>query len=293
MDAETLTHALAPLPVGPVRYYAQIGSTNTEAARWAEAGAPDLALVVADEQTAGRGRFKRRWFTPPGSALAFSLVLRRMTKVGTVFEPYMALPRKQSISDEGRKRDEESGFSRLTALGALAVREALEARWGLPAQIKWPNDVLVDGRKLAGILVEAHWQGDQLSAAILGIGINVAPASVPPPGALKYPATSVADCLEQRGYTAPPDRLELLVEVLKHLVAWRSRLASEEFLQAWEGALAFRGEWVTVDQGAEEIGEGDPGASRRDGQILGLARDGAPCACVTAQARNLPYRPAS
>jgi biotin-(acetyl-CoA carboxylase) ligase len=129
MDAETLTHALAPLPVGPVRYYAQIGSTNTEAARWAEAGAPDLALVVADEQTAGRGRFKRRWFTPPDSALAFSLVLRRRTRVDA-YASHMALPRKQSISDEGRKRDGgERIFTRLTALGALAVREALEARW--------------------------------------------------------------------------------------------------------------------------------------------------------------------
>ena len=99
--------------------------------------------------------------------------------------------------------------------------------------------MLVDGRELAGILVEAHWQGEPLSAAILGIGINAAPASCPASGALKYPATSVADCLERRGYTAPPDRLELLVEVLKHLVAWRSRLASEELFQAWEGALAF------------------------------------------------------
>jgi hypothetical protein len=101
-------------------------------------GAPDLSLVVADEQTMGKGRAGRRWYTPAGSALAFSLILSPAW-----VEPEM-LPR-------------------FTGLGALAVKQALESRYGLPAKIKWPNDVLLQRRKLAGVLVEAHWIGIVLS----------------------------------------------------------------------------------------------------------------------------------
>jgi BirA family biotin operon repressor/biotin-[acetyl-CoA-carboxylase] ligase len=166
MDQTSLQALLADLPLGSVRYFATVGSTNDLAGRWVEAGAPDLALVAADEQTAGRGRLNRRWITPPSSALAFSLVL---------------------------KNPVEADVLRYTALGALAVCDALNAALSpvLPAQIKWPNDVIATRRKLAGVLAEAHWQGESLTAVILGIGINVAPPSVPPDEQLNYPATCV------------------------------------------------------------------------------------------------------
>ena len=76
MDLDELKHALAGLPLGEMRYYDTLDSTNLEAARWAEGKAGDLSLVIADEQTAGRGRDGRQWFTPPGAALACSLILR-------------------------------------------------------------------------------------------------------------------------------------------------------------------------------------------------------------------------
>lgn len=75
MQVTILEQSLSTLPLGATRFFDSIGSTNDEALRWARAGAPHLALVVADEQTAGRGRLGRRWYTPAGSALAFSLVL--------------------------------------------------------------------------------------------------------------------------------------------------------------------------------------------------------------------------
>ena len=76
MDERTLRKALSNIPLGGLRYFEQTGSTNDVALAWAAAGAPDLALVVAEEQTAGRGRGSHSWFTPPGAALAFSLVIR-------------------------------------------------------------------------------------------------------------------------------------------------------------------------------------------------------------------------
>ena len=249
---ESLTQTLSDLPLGPLRYFERIGSTNDEAARWADSGAPDLALVVANEQTAGRGRLNRRWYTPPDAALAFSLVLKN-----------------SKLQDEIL-----TGLSRLTALGALAVCDTFQDLFGLDAQIKWPNDVLVDQKKLAGILVEAHWQGEQLLAAILGIGINVAPPSLPAPQDLLYPATCVEDCLiSMQSAILKADRLVLLHDILKRLLYWRPKLASQEFLNEWESRLAFKDQWVQVWL---EAGE-QPVENARgfiEGKVLGLTPRG-------------------
>ena len=243
MDLEVLLAALSDLPIGQVRFLERIDSTNSEARRWIEAGAPDLALVVADEQTAGRGRQGRKWFTPPGAALAFSLVLRQAM-----------VP---SNDPDGQIIPALS--MRLTALGALAVCQAIRKRYNLLTEIKWPNDVLLQRRKLAGVLVEAQWQGDQLQAAILGIGINIAPDSVPVAGGLLYPAT----CL-QKALRRPVDRIALLHDVLDEILSWRNKINEPDFLNAWEALLAFKGEWMIVY-------ENDPaGSASRQGIVLGL-----------------------
>jgi BirA family transcriptional regulator, biotin operon repressor / biotin---[acetyl-CoA-carboxylase] ligase len=250
MDSEMLSASISDLWPGSVRFFEQIDSTNSAAARWADTGASDLALVVADEQTAGRGRQGRRWFTPAGAALAFSLVFRE-------------LPDAVSESEAGHT---PGSFMRLTALGALAVCQALRERYALPAEIKWPNDVLVGRRKLAGILVEATWLGDQLQAAILGIGINIAPQSVPAAAELSFPATCVQEALGRS-----LDRWELLPAVLDNLLKWKTRLNSPDFLAAWDGYLAFKGEWV-------RIFENDPsGGNPRQGCVLGLDDQGRLC----------------
>ncbi len=236
MNSTVLPTQISARWPAPVRYFEQIDSTNSEAARWVADGAPDLALVVADEQTAGRGRLGRKWFTPPGAALAFSLVLRQSAMTG----------------------DSES-LTRLTALGAVAVCQALREGYALPAEIKWPNDVLVQRKKLAGMLVEAAWLGNQLQSAILGIGINIAPESAPGAAELTYPATCVQTVLGR-----PLDRWELLSAALNNLLKWRIHLNSPDFLAAWDGYLAFKGEWVTIF-------ENDPAGERsRLGCVLGL-----------------------
>jgi len=256
MDQRTLESLLAGLPLGAVRYFAQVGSTNDLATRWAQAGVKHLSLVVADEQTAGRGRLGRRWYTPRGAALAFSLILRPAEATDGINE--------EARGGAGAEPAVEQGMiSRHTALGALAVCATLNAALPpiMPAQIKWPNDVVVRRRKLAGVLVEAHWQADRLENIILGIGINVAPESVPEDEKLDFPATCVEAVLDKS-----VDRWDLLRAVLQNLLDWLPKIYAPEFIPAWERRLAFRGEHVHIHFDERPSIEG---------QILGLAVDGA------------------
>ena len=249
MDIQSLERTLADLPIGGLRYFERVGSTNDEAISWAEEGASDLSIVIADEQTAGRGRRNRNWFTPAGAALAFSLVLR---------------PPLCTTLDSSRPPKSHGYVSHLTALGALAISDALQERYHLDGKIKWPNDVLVDGRKLAGVLVETTWVGDQLMAAVLGMGINVSPASVPAEHSTTTPATCVETALGRQ-----VSRLNLLQSVVSQVIKWLLHLDSNNFKQAWENKLAYRGEWVNINP--ENGIKNQPPA---EGQVLGLDQDG-------------------
>lgn len=219
---------------GGLRFFDSIGSTNDEALAWASSSAPDFSLVIADEQASGRGRMGRAWFTPPGAALAFSLVLR----------------------PKGAEREKVGLFS---GLGALALVDALQA-FGIAAQVKWPNDVLIRGKKVAGILAETVWLGTEVDSVVLGMGVNVSPDSVPPPEGLNYPATCV-----QTEAREPISRIDLLKTLLQAIQRRRAVLAAETFLRDWESALAFRGETVRV-----WVSDADT----LTGQLLGLEPDG-------------------
>ncbi len=234
MDETNFRKRLADLPIKHIRYFESIGSSNDDALAWATSGAPDLSLVYAEEQTSGRGRMGRTWFTPPGTALALSLILR----------------------PTGMERKNIGLFS---GLGALALVSALQ-KHGITAQIKWPNDVLINNRKTAGILAEAIWMGDEAESVVLGMGVNVAPQSVPPSEMLGFPATCVLS-----EAAVPVDRLDLLHTLLLELIAWRTKLTSAEFLRTWDEALAFRGEMVQV-----WAGEAEP----ITGQVDGIETDG-------------------
>jgi BirA family biotin operon repressor/biotin-[acetyl-CoA-carboxylase] ligase len=239
MNQEVLEKALQDLPLGSIKYYEKVGSTNELAAELSEKGAPDLSLIVANEQTSGRGRSGRRWFTPPDCALAFSLLLK---------------PSKTTIPDH---------LTKVTGLGALAVREGLNEIYNLGAEIKWPNDVLLEGKKVCGVLVEAHWMGDQLQALILGIGINVAPESVPPPEELIFPATCIADVVGK-----VVDRLEIIESVLTNLIRWRNKISQPTFMTAWNKHLAYRGERVQLLSGDAPIIEGHVVGLDESGRLI-------------------------
>ena len=116
------------------------------------------------------------------------------------------------------------------------------------------------------MLVETQWSGDKLDAAIVGIGVNVSPQAVPPLDGLSFPATCVEEVI---GDTV--DRWALLQEVLANFLHWKERLTAEEFMHAWLGRLAFRGEWILVLTDAEAAEDTVP---IREGQVSGLDPDG-------------------
>ncbi len=132
-----------------VRWFECIDSTNRYLLQCASAGASEGVVAVADEQTAGRGRLGRSWVAPPGSALLVSVLLR----------PVLPLDRMHLV----------------TLAAGLAALDAIDALTSMRAGLKWPNDVVVDDRKLAGILAEADGGG----AVVVGMGCNVQPAALP------------------------------------------------------------------------------------------------------------------
>lgn len=170
----------------PLRFFEEIGSTNTEASAWAKRGAPEGALVVTNHQTRGRGRWGRSWSSSPGKLLQFSLVLR----------PHVPLDRLGLVT---------------TALG-VACAEAIEDLCGLGPTIKWPNDVRLGGRKVAGILVETELSGTSVDVVIAGMGVNVSWAAEDIPAELRDTTTSLA---AEMGTNNEPPRSALLAEVLK------------------------------------------------------------------------------
>ncbi len=183
----------------PFRFFEQITSTQDAAYEWAMTD-PTLpgtrpgdrhAVVIAEQQTAGRGRQGRTWVSPPQSSIMVSVIL------------------KPALAPEH--------LPRVTMLGALAVADVLRPLLGEALSLKWPNDVLIRGKKVCGILAESTWIGDRLAAVILGIGLNV---RVNFDGhSLIYPATSLEAELGQ-----PVNRLDLLRSLLDRVDNWAALL---------------------------------------------------------------------
>lgn len=163
----------------------------------------------------------------------------------------------------------------LTGLGALAVSQVLRTKFKLPAQVKWPNDVLLNHRKVAGVLVETRWEGGELHAAVIGIGINIAPESVSPlklpPAGLNFPATCIENELGKK-----VERLELLYAILEALYSWLPRLGSPGFIQTWEDNLAYKDQWVELSVDNLEQASPQAAASQQVyfGKVIGLTKDG-------------------
>lgn len=237
MDIQRWRQRLEELPLGELYLYQEVGSTNSEAEKLVGQGAPPFSLVLADAQTAGRGRQGRGWITQPGSALALSWIL---------------------YPEPGRIQPELLG--RLAGLGAVAVWEVLQEIYHLSANIKWPNDLLVEGKKVAGILPEVHWDGCQLTDIILGIGLNVHREALPPDAELLFPAATLEECLGKR-----ISRLDLLIQIMESLLKWYQRLAEPSLVNTWNSALAYRDQEVVLSAPRGEIARG---------KVLGVDEDG-------------------
>jgi BirA family biotin operon repressor/biotin-[acetyl-CoA-carboxylase] ligase len=212
-------------------------STNTEAARQALQGAPEGLCVVAREQTKGRGRAGRSWVSPIDAGLYFSLVLR-------------------PVHMQARS------WPLLTLMAALAVRDALLETYELKTDIKWPNDILANERKLCGILAETV-EAENGRAVIIGIGINLNESAFPPE--VKDVATSVATLIG-RAPASEPLLQSLIRAIGQRYQILQTTNGEEETIREWSKHSSYaQGQRVRVTLDAEKF----------DGWTRGLEPDGA------------------
>lgn len=217
LELNIINAALSDLPLGGIRYYSKVSSTNDLAVAWAGRDALDMSVVITDDQTSGRGRNGRKWYSSEGASLTFSLILRP-------------------------EKSETLSIGLFSGLAALAVVQAIKELDGsLKPEIKWPNDVLVNSRKVCGILAETTWVGDQVESLVIGIGLNVLKGSVPLLETINFPATNLEEVTQCK-----INKLDLLHAILKGISEWRVRMNTQLFINYLEELLAFREELVNI-----------------------------------------------
>jgi BirA family biotin operon repressor/biotin-[acetyl-CoA-carboxylase] ligase len=181
-----------------IYHYQEVGSTNDAALELAAKGAPEGTVVVAENQTEGRGRFGRKWFSPPGKNLILSLILHPS------FSPGRA--------------------SQLGATTAVSAAVCVRELFDLPALIKWPNDIYIHGKKAGGILTELSAELDRIHYAVVGVGMNLNLDKHEIPPSLRHNCTSVRI---ETGKKC--DRVEVVAKLLEELEARYRRLLREGF----------------------------------------------------------------
>jgi len=222
-----------------VIYYPSLASTMEVAKQEALKGAAEGTVIIADEQTAGKGRIKRVWLSPKGS-IALSVIL---------YPSVAYLPS-------------------LIMLASLAVIHSIEAVTGLKSQVKWPNDVLINGKKVCGVLIESNVRGDIVDYAIIGIGVNVNLRLYDFPE-IQPTATSLSDELGRDVSRLDVIRC-LLVEIERLYLALP---AGGSIYEEWRDSLVTLGRRVQVKSG-ETIYEGIAESVARDGSLLLRHSDG-------------------
>lgn len=200
-------------------YFREIGSTNSHARSLAAENYPEGTVVVAHTQSEGRGRRGRNWYSPAGEGLYVSIILRPR------------IPLRE--------------MSRVSLFAAAAVAVTLEKEFNLSPRIKWPNDVLLNGRKVAGILTEAVADMDGIDYVVTGIGINVFNRAEDFPADLRSPATSI-----QQEYDRSCSRIKLLQGLLYNLEQYYEQVISGDFSEVLDkvrNASAVIGQEVKLD----------------------------------------------
>ncbi|KAB2843287.1 biotin--[acetyl-CoA-carboxylase] ligase [bacterium] len=218
-----------------IHFFSEIGSTNFEAVELGKKGAPHGTLVVADAQSVGRGRLGRRWDSPAGKGLYFSLLLRP---------------------------DLEAAQAPLTTLAAgLGLAQAIRGLGVRDLILKWPNDLMVAKKKLGGILTEMYHSGSKVGFIIVGVGINVAQTAAD----FSPEVAPLATSLRQVGVTT--DRAELLQRLIPAVLGEVNRLAREGaagLIKRWERDSGMLGLEIAYESDGR----------RDEGRVLGLAADG-------------------
>ncbi|HEY87939.1 MAG TPA: biotin--[acetyl-CoA-carboxylase] ligase [Dehalococcoidia bacterium] len=240
LSSASITNNLETRFIGQrVIYYPSLTSTMEVAKREAQQGAAEGTIIIADEQTAGKGRMKRLWLSPRGS-IALSVIL---------YPDVAYLPS-------------------LVMLASLAVVHSIEAVTSLEAQVKWPNDVLIRGKKVCGILVESELRRDIVNYAIVGIGVNVNLRLADFPEILPI-ATSLSDELGRE-----VSRLELIRRLLVEIERLYLALpAGGSIYEEWRDKLVTLGRRVSVNWGITSY-EGIAESVASDGSLLLRHSDG-------------------
>lgn len=258
LDADVIRQALEGHSIGKeVRLFETVGSTNQTALDLARQGAAGGTVVLANLQLAGQGRRGQRWFSPPDVNLYCSVILR--PPVATELAPFF------------------------TFIGSVALADALEG-WGVQPGIKWPNDILVQKRKIAGVLGDALTTGDRVEAVVLGVGVNLNVSEVALAAALGPAARAAIALREVVGVEV--DRTEFATRFLRRLAHWYDRFLEEgkaAVMKAWtdwdlvtgrrvvirENGHAMEGTALGVDEHGHLIVETLPGKTVRviSGQV--------------------------
>ena len=208
-----------------IRIFQETTSTNDVVEKLARDGVAEGVVVFAESQSKGRGRLGRKWLSPTGKGLWFSILLRP------------ELPPQSA--------------TRFTVAAATALRRAIARETGLKPEIKWPNDILIDQKKVAGILTELKAEPDRVSYLIVGIGVDVNLNATDFPSELRKVATSLKAELGQ-----PVPRPELAVTILRELDADYSRTKTGRFdavAEEWEAQCTTLGREVTIRTGDRQI----------------------------------------
>ena len=220
LNLDLIRRGLGPsLFADNIVYHRVLGSTNTLAKELALKGAPEGTMVLTEEQTAGRGRRGRSWLAPSKSNLLFSVLLRPALSPNRVFS--------------------------LTMVLALASLEAIKEETGLLCMIKWPNDVYVGSRKLAGILTEFAAKERQVDWVVLGLGLNVNWCPQEEEEVSRFEATSIFAETQEK-----VSRNRLLVQILKRFESHHERLLSgggDDLYRKWNDASLVLGKEVVID----------------------------------------------
>ena len=204
-------------------YYPETASTNTDAKILATQGAPEGTVVIAEHQTRGRGRLGRNWYSPRSRGIYISIIIR----------PHFSL----------------QDAPVLTPLTAVVMAEALAEETGLEVLLKWPNDIMVSGRKIGGILTEIGSEMDRIDFAVTGLGLNVHRSAFPE--GLKGKATSIA--LETAGRISRASLVRSYLGKLEKTYEQQKRLGFGPLLTRYKALTAVVGKEVTVDSGGRRL----------------------------------------
>lgn len=216
-----------------IQHYRSLESTQTAAAAAALRGAGEGTLILAESQTRGRGRHGHAWASPPGAGIYASLVLRPVLAAREMLW--------------------------LTLAAGLAIADAVTELTGLAPELRWPNDLLLAGKKFCGVLVEASFEGERMAHAILGFGINVRPRPLPPEVA------ALATALDLHA-PQPVSRLLLCASALFHL--------EERYLQLGNGAAPLHQEFERRSRYARDLEVRVGGSEPFTGRTAGLDGSG-------------------